>query len=270
MIVAARLRSCACREAAAYLDAFPAKPLLLSDAELRTGLRLHLGVLQLPVAAIGTRCSCGQRLTELDGAHAMACSKTSGSLESRHHHVVDVWCQAGRRAALDTCREPRLRMLRARVHAQALQLPESAKSSGNNLIPHQAGLEIITDATAQSYVDAAAAENGAAAAARDEVKNKEYKTDVDVGVYGFTAATQEVFGRFGTGAWNLLKSMAERAEQEGRVCKETFVHNTLLHLSVALCRGNCWVLRKGLHELTKATGRQIQRCLLHSTADLVA
>ena len=32
------------------------------------------------------------------------------------------------------------------------------------------------------------------------------------------------------GAWNLLKSMAERAEQEGRVCKETFVHNTLLHL----------------------------------------
>ena len=58
----------------------------------------------------------------------------------------------------------------------------------------------------------------------------------DAGVYGFTAATQEVFGRFGTGAWNLLKSMAERAEQEGRVCKETFVHNTLLHLSVALHR----------------------------------
>ena len=82
--------------------------------------------------------------------------------------------------------------------------------------------------------------------------------------------TQEVFGRFGTGAWNLLKSMAERAEQEGRVCKETFVHNTLLHLSVALCRGNCWVLRKGLHELTRATGRQFQRGLLHPTADLVA
>ena len=81
---------------------------------------------------------------------------------------------------------------------------------------------------------------------------------------------QEVFGRFGTGAWNLLKSMAERAEQEGRVCKETFVHNTLLHLSVALCRGNCWVLRKGLHELTRATGRQFQRGLLHPTADLVA
>ena len=64
--------------------------------------------------------------------------------------------------------------------------------------------------------------------------------------------------------------MAERAEQEGRVCKETFVHNTLLHLSVAWCRGNCWVLRKGLHELTKATGRQFQRGLLHPTADLVA
>ena len=93
---------------------------------------------------------------------------------------------------------------------------------------------------------------------------------VDAGVYDFTAATQEVFGRFGTGAWNLLKSMAEHAEQEGRVCKETFVHNTLLHLSVALCRGNCWVLRKGLHELTKATGRQFQRGLLHPTADLVA
>ena len=47
-------------------------------------------------------------------------------------------------------------------------------------------------------------------------------------------------------------------------------HNTLLHLSVALCRGNCWVLRKGLHELTRATGRQFQRGLLHPTADLVA
>ena len=30
------------------------------------------------------------------------------------------------------------------------------------------------------------------------------------------------------------------------------------------------VLRKGLHELTKATGRQFQRGLLHPTADLVA
>ena len=46
------------------------------------------------------------------------------------------------------------------------------------------------------------------------------------------------------------------------------LHNTLLHFSVALCRGNCWVLRKGLHELTKATGRQFQRDLLHPTADL--
>ena len=34
--------------------------------------------------------------------------------------------------------------------------------------------------------------------------------------------------------------------------------------------GNCWVLRKGLHELTKATGRQFQRGLLHPTADLIA
>ena len=50
----------------------------------------------------------------------------------------------------------------------------------------------------------------------------------------------------------------------------TFVHNTLLHLSVALCRGNCWVLRKGLHELAKATGRQFQRGLLPPIADLVA
>jgi hypothetical protein len=94
-----------------------------------------------------------------------------------------------------------------------------------------------------------------------EVKDKRYKTDVDAGVYAFTTATQ-VFGRFGTGAWNLLKL-------EGRVCKETLVHNTLLHLSVALCHGNCWVLRKGLHELTKATW-QFQRDLLHPTADLVA
>ena len=64
--------------------------------------------------------------------------------------------------------------------------------------------------------------------------------------------------------------MAERAEQEGRVCKETFVHNTLPHLSVALCRGNCWVLRKSLRELTKATWRQFRQGLLHPTADLVA
>lgn len=53
-------------------------------------------------------------------------------------------------------------------------------------------------------------------------------------MYGFTAATQEVFGRFGKGAWVLLESMAERAEQEGRVCKETFVHNTLLHLECGI------------------------------------
>ena len=151
----------------------------------------------------------------------------------------------------------------ARARAGGVQLPESAKSRGDILIPHQAGLEVIdvsiTDPMAQSYVDAVAAANGAAAAARDAVKDTEYKSDVDAEVYGFTAATQEVFGRFVKGAWVLLKSMAERAEQEGRVCKETFVRNTLLHLSVALCHGNCSVLRKGLHELAKATGRQTAR-----------
>jgi hypothetical protein len=47
-----------------------------------------------------------------------------------------------------------------------------------------------------------------------------------------------------------------------------FVHNTLLHMSVVLCGDNCWVLRKGLHELAKATGRQFQRGLLHSMSDL--
>jgi hypothetical protein len=66
-----------------------------------------------------------------------------------------------------------------------------------------------------------------------DVKDKEYKTDVDAGVYGFTAATQMVFGRFGMGAWDLLRSMAERAEQEGRVCKETFA--LLLHVVALVC-----------------------------------
>jgi len=271
---AARLRSCACREAAAYLDAFPATPLKLSDADLRMGLRLHLGVLRLPVAAVGTRCSCGHRLTVLDATHAMACPKASGPVESRHHHVVDVWCQAGRRAALDTCREPRLRTLRERARARAVLVPESAKSRGDILIPHQAGLEVIdvsiTDPTAASYVDAAAAADGAAAAARDVVKAAEYLGDVNAGVYGFTAATQEVFGRLGHGGWNLLNSMAEHASEQGRVDKERFKHNTLLHLSVALCRGNCWVLKAGLHELAKAAGRRFVRGLYHPTADLAA
>ena len=88
--------------------------------------------------------------------------------------------------------------------------------------------------------------------------------DVDAGVYA-PAATQE-------GLRPLWDGGVESAQEHGRarLCKETFVHNTLLHLSVALCRGNCWVLRKGLHELTRATGRQFQRGLLHPTADLVA
>ena len=38
---------------------------------------------------------------------------------------------------------------------------------------------------------------------------EEYKTDVDAGVYAFTAATQKVFGRFGTGAW-------DHAQEHGR------------------------------------------------------
>ena len=101
-----------------------------------------------------------------------------------------------------------------------MQLAQSAKSRGDILIRQQAGLEIIdvsiTDPTAQSYVDAAAAASSTAAAARDEVKDTEYKTDVEARVCGFTAATQEVFGRFGKGAWVLLNSMAERAEQKGR------------------------------------------------------
>jgi hypothetical protein len=69
------------------------------------------------------------------------------------------------------------RCARARARAQAVQLPESVKSRGDILIPHQAGLESIdisiTDPTAQSYVNAVAAANGAAAVPRDEVRDTE-------------------------------------------------------------------------------------------------
>jgi hypothetical protein len=56
----ARLLSCACRPASAWLDTFPLTwALELKSAEVRSGLRHRLGLSMLPSNAPAVQCTCG-------------------------------------------------------------------------------------------------------------------------------------------------------------------------------------------------------------------
>jgi hypothetical protein len=56
----ARLLSCACRPASAWLDTLPlSRALELKSGEVRTGLRHRLGLSMLPPNTLAVQCTCG-------------------------------------------------------------------------------------------------------------------------------------------------------------------------------------------------------------------
>jgi hypothetical protein len=70
----ARLLSCTCRPAAAWLDTLLlTRDLKLRSGEFRTGLRHRLGTIVLPPNKLSVQCGCSATLRGMDMDHGMQC-----------------------------------------------------------------------------------------------------------------------------------------------------------------------------------------------------
>jgi hypothetical protein len=108
----ARLFSCACRPASAWLDTLPLTwALELKSGEVRSGLRHRLGLSMLPPSTPAVQCTCGNTLLPSDVDHAMRCPSLAAQTTLRHDILKGIWYRVVHRAGIPSALEPPLRRL---------------------------------------------------------------------------------------------------------------------------------------------------------------
>ena len=250
----ARLLSCACRPAGAWIEALPtSSELTLNDSDFRAAMRHRLGLTHLPANAPGVRCSCGETMQPGDVDHPMTCKSQCGGMQLRHNLNSNNWRLISHRAGISTSSEPLLRRLPG---AQANANANRPDSRGDILLVLPSGLTVAD----VSVIHPAASTNlryartaGGAAAAREASKRARYET-ADPNGYTFVPLVVESYGRMGQAAMGLLNTLATAAAAGGAVKKSAFVTNALRQLSVGLCRGNGVMYRRGMAVLATASG----------------
>jgi hypothetical protein len=264
----ARVLSCSTRSSSAWLDTLPtSQALTLSDADFRCAMRHRLGLTQLPANAPGVKCTCGHNMQAGDIDHAMTCRSLSGGAQLRHNLVNDTWCLVSHRAGIASSKEPVLRRLRGEQAAANATRPDSR---GDLLLVLPSGLTVadvsVIHPAAATYVQAAQAAGGAAAL-REQAKRARYET-ADPNGYAFVPLAVETYGRLGKAAMELLNTLASAATAQGNLAKPSFVQNALRQLSIALCRGNGVMYRRGLAVLARAGGNSYMPGLVAPTSDV--
>jgi hypothetical protein len=103
----ARILSCACRPASAWLDTLPLTSTLeLKSGEVRTGLRHRLGLSMMPPNAPSLLCSCGAALNGNTADHAMRCSSLAALTTLRNDILKGILRRAVHRAGIASTLEP--------------------------------------------------------------------------------------------------------------------------------------------------------------------
>jgi hypothetical protein len=264
----ARLLSCQCRPAGAWLEALPTSgALTLSDTDFRSAMRHRLGMTHLPANAPGVLCACGQIMQPGDIDHAMCCKTQAGGMQLRHEILSNIWRLISHRAGIASSAEPMLRRLPG---AQASANADRPDSRGDILLVLPSGLTVadvsVVHPAANTNRRAARVEGGAAAA-REAMKRARYETG-DPNGYAFVPLVVETYGRMGKAAMGLLNTLATSAIAGGAMKKSSFVTNALRQLSVGLCRGNGVMYRRGLGILATASGRAFRPGMDTPTADV--
>ena len=126
-------------------------------------------------------------------------------------------------------------------------------------IVHPAGADIVAVAAQLDRI---------AAHVREAQKVDAYNKDVEKGVYDVAALALETCSAMATSTRRHLKRLGAIAAASGKISKGVFMRNTMLALSIALRRGNGFVIRKRMQEWSKAAGRQFVYGLLEPTAEL--
>ena len=276
---AARIRSCSCAAASAYLEVLPiAHNLRIANSHLPWELRFRLAIQVMPSGSAGGRCPCGEVLHGTrDADHTLVCPKHSGVRMLRHDHLNRVWCGAARCAGVATAVEPKLRALQmqpgVRRHAQAredargdalLAMPKGMLVLDVNIVhaPVLAFLEGTVATGSSADVD------GAAAAIGEKDKEDEYRRDIDVGAYEWVPVVMECGGRLGKGSMRVLNRLATIAAESDGVEKHVFVRRAQEALSVARVRGNGYVWKQGLQAMAYGGGRCFQTGVDRSTEEV--
>jgi hypothetical protein len=264
----ARLKSVACRAASIWVDVLPTSfALTLNDTEFKCAMRHRLGLSHLPANAHEVQCDCGRHIQPGDHDHAMTCRKLAGTWTLRHDMLKGVWRRLGNRAGVATSEEPELEPLQR--YGRAADEPGMG-ARGDILYALDSALTVadvsVVHPAAPTYRQAASRDAGAAAAHRDRSKREQYER-ADPQGYAFIPLSVESYGRLGKPAMELLNTLATKAggSEEFKGC---FVTNALRELSVALCKGNAVLYRRGLNMLAKKSGRHFVPGLDVPTADV--
>jgi hypothetical protein len=251
----ARLLSCACRPASAWLDT-----LELKSGEFQTALRHRLGLAILPLNAPTVQCGCGATLHRTDTHHGMRCSALAAHFTLRHDILKGILRRAVHRAGIASTLEPPLRRLpglaagaRASADGSAIR-PEAW---GNILMALPQGTSItdisVIHPLSLNIISQMATTAGAAASHRDQWKRTAYAREEPHG-YGFVPFSVETYARLGQPGMKLLHSLGDEAAGPGGVTRASFVHGALRELSVGLCRGNFFAYRASVGMLARCSG----------------
>jgi hypothetical protein len=257
----ARLLSCACRPASAWLDTLPlSRALELKSGEFQTALRHRLGLAILPLNAPTVQCGCGATLHRTDTDHGMRCSALAAHFTLRHDILKGILRRAVHRAGIASTLEPPLRRLPGLAAGAGASADGSAvrpEARGDILMALPQGISIadisIIHPLSLNTISRAATMAGAAASHRDQQKRMAYAR-VEPHGYGFVPFSVETYGRLGQPAMKLLHSLGDEAAGPGGVTRASFVNGALRELSVGLCRGNFFAYRASVGMLFRCSG----------------
>jgi hypothetical protein len=261
----ARLLSCACRPASAWLDTLPlSRALELKSGEFQTSLRHRLGLAVLPPNAPDVQCGCGATLRRADADHGMRCSALAAQTTLRHDILKGILRRAVHRAGIASTLEPPLRRLPGLLAGPGAApdgTPLRPEARGDILLAMPQGIAIadvsVIHPLSLNTLSPAAATAGAAAARRDQQKRASYAR-VEPNGYAFTPFSIESYGRLGQPAMQLLHALGDEASGPGGVTRASFVAGALRELSVGLCRGNFLMYRASTGMLARVSGRGFQ------------
>jgi hypothetical protein len=177
----------------------------------------------------------------------------------RHNIWTAVWRLIIRRAGCATSLEPNY----SHLAAAPVGRDAAGQRRGDILAVMPDGRIVVLDCVithpaASSYVAAASAETGSAAAQAERRKRRDFATFGQGSAFEFMPLAVESYGRLGRAASLFLSQLGDAAALHGNVSKAAFVRFARQQLSCALCKGNAGVYAASLQALARRSGRHFQ------------
>ena len=229
----ARLRSAACSETEAWLDALPSsRELSFTSAEFQTAALLRLeGV--IPMLRRIRRCNCGAEVDEL-GYHIITCAVGSGATR-RHNAIQFNWLKMLQSVnyVCDLEREHQFEGSNKRPDIGVFNFDERKKLLLDVSIAHPQASTVLPQGAKTA---------GHAASERDEFKIRKFREEANKLGYLFEPLVMEVFGRWSPIALCILRHVAERPSIDFFNDKNAFHEYWRRCMSVCLQRENARII----------------------------